>query len=412
MTVSHLQTAARVTFLVVGLAMTASVQGATRSTLDLSAGVGFSTNPSLQLDSKSALFGRVSALGMHEWRSERTTTTLSAYAENTTYSRGNGSKQLFDLSARTIHSVNPNLSIFGTLSFQGDVDGQLSNRFIRATPDLILPPPTDQPGPLIVDDATLIGFGGRQYRLSGQVGATIRATARSSVSLSAGAQRNFASGSLSNANMNSYFATASYDHQISERTSAGFSTNFQYQDYDNGLSSSVINPLLTVSRQFSDQFQGSAAVGLLFSRQEQADGGSDSSIDPSFSFSLCRRGERDRLCARVSRDARNSLSVGFGPQAESLVISTLGSVDYSRQLDANQSVRASISAVRSSSQFSEGDDRRTTYLTFLTGYDRKIRQRLAVGVTGGARRLFQDGRDPKTDLNASAYLRYRLGDVE
>lgn len=408
----RLQTGVRVTVWVAGLAIAASAHSATTSTLDLSAGVGFSSNPSLQLGGESSMFGRFSGLGTHEWQSERTTTSLSAYGENTTYLRGYGSKQIFDLRARTIHSVSPTLSIFGNLGFQGDVDGQLSNRFASPTPDLAPPPPDQTAPPVIIDDGTLIGFGGRQYRLSGQVGLSMRANERSTVSLSAGAQRNFASGSRSNSNLNSYFATGAYDYQLNERTSAGFSTNVQYQDYDNGLSSSVINPLVTVSHTFSDQLQGTAAVGLLVTRQEQLVGGSDSSIDPSFSFSLCRRGDRDRLCGRLSRDARHSLDVGFGPQSGSLVISTLGSVNYTRQLDANQSLQASVSAVRYSTNLSGGDDLQTTYLTFLTGYDRKIRQRLAVGVNGGARRLFQAGRDPRTDINASAYLRYRLGDLQ
>lgn len=412
MIVSRLQTGLRVSLCAVGLALPASAYGATTSTLDLNAGVGISSNPSLRLDGDSSAFGRVSALGMHEWRSERTTTVLSAYAENSTYlSGGYGSKQIFDLGARSSHVVNPNLTIFGNLGFQGDIDGQLSNRFTSPAPNFD-PPPSDRPVPVIVDDPTFIGFGGRQYRLSGQVGLSMRANERGTISLSTGAQRNFTTGDQNDANFNSYFGTASYDHQFSERTAAGFSTNFQYQDYDSGLSSFVINPLVTARRQFTDQLVGTAAVGLLFSRQDQFGGGTDSSVDPSFSFSLCRQGERDQLCGRVSRDARSSLGVGFGPQANALAISTIASVSYSRQLDANQSVQASLSGVRSSSHFSDGDDFRSTYLSFLAGYDRKVRRRLGVGVTAGARKLFQESRDPKADFNANAYVRYRLGDIQ
>ena len=405
------QTGIRFSCWVAGLAITASAHGATTTTLDLSVGLGASSNPSLRLGGQSSLFGRFSARGTQEWQSERTTTSLSAYAENTTYSTGSRSQQIFDLRAASVHAVSSTLSIFGNLSFQGDVNGQLSNRFASAAPDLA-PPPPDQSPPVILDDATFIGLGGRQYRLSGQIGLSMRANERSTVSLSAGAQRNFTSGSQSNSNLSSYFATAAYGYQLNERTSAGFSTNVRFQNSDNGLSSTVINPLLTVSRTFSDQLQGTAAIGLLLTRQKQVSGGSDSSIDPSFSFDLCRRGDRDRLCGRLSRDARNSLSVGFGPQTDSLVISTLAGIDYSRQLDANQSIQASMSAAHSSTKYSGGDNLQRTYLTFLVGYDRKIRERLAVGVNAGARRLFQDGRDPKTDINASGYLRYRLGDIK
>ena len=411
MAASRLQFGIRVPFWIAGIAIAAIANSATKSTLDLSAGVGTSSNPSLRIGGESSVFGRFSALGMHQWRSERTTTSLSAFGENTTYLRGYGSKQIFDLKAHSIHAVSPTLSIFGDLGFQGDFAGQLSNRFASVAPDFN-PPPSDQPAPVILNDPTLIGFGGRQYRLSGQAGLSLRANSRGTVSLSAGAQRNFASASLRNANFNSYFGSASYDYQFNERTSAGFRSNFQYQDYDNGGSSSVINPLLTVRRQFSDQLEGTAAAGLLLTRQHRLGGDSASSVDPSFSFSLCRVSDRDRFCGRASRDARNSLGVGFGPRAGSLVISTSGGVDYSRRLDTNQSFQASLSAVRYSSRLSTGDDLRTTYLIFLTGYDRKIRQRLAVGVTAGARKLLQAGTDPKTDFTATGYLRYRLGDIQ
>ncbi|MEP7316428.1 MAG: hypothetical protein ABI667_07010, partial [Sphingomicrobium sp.] len=211
---------------------------------------------------------------------------------------------------------------------------------------------------------------------------------------------------------NSYFGTASWQLQFSERTSGGASVNVQYQDYDNGLSSTVVNPLATISHQFSDQIYGSAAVGLLFTKQDQLLGGSDSSVDPSFSFKLCKASERDQLCGRLSRDARNSLGAVTGSQGSSLVISTLVSVDYSRQIDAKQSVRASLTGSRSSEQSSIGDDLRTTYLTFLAGYDRKVRQRVAVGAMAGVRKLFRSGPDPKVDVNANAYVRYRLGDIQ
>ena len=406
----RLQTGFRASIWMAGLAISTSAFGSTTSYIDLNAGVGASSNPSLRLNDESSAFGRISALGMHEWRSERTTTSLSAYGENTTYLKGHGSTQIFDLRARTVHSASPTLSIFGDVGFQGDIDGQLSNRFASPTPNLE-PQPADQPTPVVVEDTTFIGLGGRRYRLSGQAGLSLRANERGTLSLSAGAQRNFSSGKQSDANFNSYFGTGGYEHQFSERTSAGFSTSVQYQDYDNGLSSTVVNPLLTVRRQFSDQLSGSAGIGLLFSRQEQVGGGTDSSIDPSFSFSLCRSSERERFCARVSRDARNSLGVGLGTEANSLTISTLGSINYSRQLDSKQSIQASVSVAHFSTKEAVADDLRTTYLTFLLGYDRKIRERMAVGVTGGVRKLFQASRDPKLDVNATVYLRYRLGDL-
>ncbi len=418
-----LSTSARLSCCVAGLALSASAFGATRTYLDVTAGVGASSNPSLGYNSESSAFGRLSVLGMHQMRSERTTVSLSGYAENTTYLRGNGSSQIFDLSGNISHSVSPTLSIFGNVGFQGDVNGQLSNRFTRAIPDFLNPVPVqpDQPtlptqptplDPVILDDTTFIGFGGRRYRLSGDVGLSLRTSERGSITLSAGAQRNFSSGNSNRSDFTSYFGTGSWQLQLNERTSAGASVNVQYQDYDNGLSSTVVNPLVTISRQFTDQIYGSASAGLLFTKQDQLLGGTDSSVDPSFSFKLCKRTEREQFCGRLSRDARNSLGSVSDSQVSGVTVSTLLSVDYARQIDVNSSIQASLTGSRSSEKSLIGDDLRTTYLTFLVGYDRKVRQRIAVGANAGVRKLFRSGPDPKLDVNASVYARYRFGDVQ
>ena len=411
MKTSVLNVAMRLPLWAAGLAITGSAHSATKSTLDLSAGVGISTNPQLQIGGRSSAFGRISALGTHEWRSERTTMSISLFGENSTYLKGYGSQQIFDLNARWLHQVSPNVSIFGNVGFQGDAGGQLSNRFASTTPDLT-PVPDNQPlPPVVLDDPSLTGFGGRQYRLSGIAGVSIRASARSSVSVSAGAQRSFATGFLRIGNYNSYFGNASYDYQFSERMSAGLGVSVQYQDYDNGRSSSVINPVVTARHQFSDQVSGTGSVGVLLTRQSQLGGGSSNSVNPSFALGLCRATQRDRLCGRVSRDARTSFGLGALGGGGSLATTTTAGVDYSRQLNANESIQMSFSASRYSTRISGINDLRTTYLTFLTGYDRKIGQRLAVGANVGARHAMFDGRDPKTDYSGSIYLRYRVGDL-
>jgi hypothetical protein len=50
-------------------------------------------------------------------------------------------------------------------------------------------------------------------------------------------------------------------------------------------------------------------------------------------------------------------------------------------------------------------------ISAVAGYDRKIGARLAAGVSVGARKLYRDGADPKSDLNGNIYLRYRIGDI-
>src|SRR5581483_5845719 len=62
--------------------------------VDLEAGAGYSTNPQLQLGSHTGGgFGRIAVHAVHTRTSERTSTLLSAYAENLTYTSHYGSQQ-------------------------------------------------------------------------------------------------------------------------------------------------------------------------------------------------------------------------------------------------------------------------------------------------------------------------------
>jgi len=103
---------------------TAPAVAATNDFIDLQAGLGYSSNPFLRLDSNSSAFGRLSIYGQHAWESERGKTSLSAYLENTTYFNHYGSKQIFDLNAHTQQAVSETVSIFGTATFSGDFAGQ------------------------------------------------------------------------------------------------------------------------------------------------------------------------------------------------------------------------------------------------------------------------------------------------
>ena len=62
------------------LGLTAAPAGAqTQTFVDLQAGLGYSTNPLMQVgNAVGSGFGRVSAFGFHGWKSERSETNLSA----------------------------------------------------------------------------------------------------------------------------------------------------------------------------------------------------------------------------------------------------------------------------------------------------------------------------------------------
>jgi hypothetical protein len=392
--------------------MTGAAAGAdTNSYVDLSAGLGFSSNPFLNIQSRSAAFGRISANGVHAWNSETGTTSLTGYVENTTYFRDYGSKQIFDLGAHTRQRVSENVTIFGDVGLAGDFAGQLSNRLL-SVPTQPIPTEPENPLPSSTNNPDLFGFSGRQYRVNGQVGASIRSGARGTISLSAGAQRTWFTGGNSDADYNAFFGSAGYSQQISERTTAGVAFNFQRQDYRHGDWANIVNPVLTLHSQLSESLTGDASVGVMVIEQS-TDGRKERQVSPSFSGSLCNRGEVSQLCAHVSRDAQTALGARVGNGTGEPTITTSAGLDYYRRLSANGTLQLALSGVRYDSPSSFDSGRlRTTYLSGVAGYDRKIHDRFFAGVSGGVRKLFQVGTDPDLDLNANVYLRYRLGDIQ
>src|SRR6476469_7098593 len=70
------------------------------SYLDIEGGVGYSSNPSLTIPSEGGAFGRVSLHAVHARVTGRSTTVLSAYVSNSTYTSHQRSQQSLSFDAR------------------------------------------------------------------------------------------------------------------------------------------------------------------------------------------------------------------------------------------------------------------------------------------------------------------------
>jgi hypothetical protein len=387
-----------------------SSQPANRRTvtyLDLSASAGYSTNPLLQLSDRSSAFGRLSASAFHSWNTERGSTWLSGYLEDTTYLKGAyGSKVIFRVNAHTDQAISEKVRVYGDVTASGDVAGQLTNRF---TPGPIVNPPDTNPPP--GTNPELFNLSGRQYRIGAQGGASISAGERSSISLSAGVNHGFFTGSNKAADYTTYQTGLGYNNKLSERTTVGVSVNFQRQDFQGSDYANVINTMVTINTQLAQDIQASGSVGVMAIYDHRA-GESDHSYSPSFSGSVCKAGENSSFCARVSRDAAAPLGIGVAQGARSASITTSFDLTYRRRVGEFSTLSASVTGTRNSTvaQLQSGKFQ-STYLTGLVGYDHKIGKRLFAGVTVGTRKLYQTGPDPKMDLNGNFYLRYRLGDL-
>jgi hypothetical protein len=381
-----------------------------RNFVDLSASVGYSTNAGLSIPSRPSAFGRVSASGYHSSYSERGSTSITGYIENTTYTTGYGSSQIWSLSAAADRAMSPTVTVFGRLDFSGDFAGQLSNRLISVPGE---PPVVDPNNPLppTPTNPDLLGFNGRQYRLSGSGGASIRTGLRGSLSVSAGIQRLIFTGNNNSDDYNTYFGTVGYNHQLSERTSVGALLSVQRQDFTGDSHSTVINPALSVRTQLRQDLVASARVGFMAIEQVNP-GETHRSLSPSFSGDLCKSGEQSSFCVSISRDAQSSFGSAFSGGSGQTAINTSASVSYFRRISRNDTFQLSASGTNYSTPNAIDSDKiHSTMISAVAGYDRKIGARLAAGVSVGARKLYRDGADPKSDLNGNIYLRYRIGDL-
>ena len=371
--------------------------------LDLTGSLGYSTNPMLRtVNSDSSVFGRASARGVHMWNGERSSTSLSAFVEGTTYFNDYGVKSIFSLSGDTQRQVSERVRLFGSAGVSGDLAGQLSNRFLYVPP---LPevPVEGEPPPVTVDDPDIFSFSGRQYRVYAQGGAAIRVSPRGSLSLSGGAQRIFYTDEFFD-DYTTVFGNGAYNHSLSDRTTVGFNVGVRRTDYDNSSdSSTIINPGISVRTRLSEYWDVSGGVGVSFSDVER-NGNSSNSTSLSFNGSICNTTENDRFCGRVARYS-NSTS------RSALVTTTSLGVDWFRKLDSAQTIQLSASVVRYVADDELDENFKTNHFRLAGSYSRTISGRLSAGADVGVRALRRDGVDPDTDFSGSLFVRYRVGDL-
>jgi hypothetical protein len=373
--------------------------------IDLTASLGYSTNPFLEIgDSQSSAFGRVSARGVHAWGGERSRSNISAFVEGTGYLNDYGLETIFSVAGDTVQQVSEKVSLFGSFGVDGDLGGQLSNRFLYVPPIPQVPDPTLPPPPVTVTDPDVFSFTGRQYRIYGQAGGSVRMSQRSNLSLSAGAQRTIYKDDLLN-DFTDIFLNGQYDHTLSERTTVGFRVSASRTSYaESSANSTIINPAVTVRTLLSESWDASAAVGVSFSNVEGPLGQEDSTTNLSLDAQICRSLETDRFCGTISRYADSS-------SRASVATTTSVGLDWYKQLDENSTLQLSTSIVQYDTQVATLGDFRSHHFRLAASYSRSIGQRLSVGADIGARALRQDGPDADSDIGGSLFVRYRLGDL-
>lgn len=383
----------------------------TSTYLDAEAGAGYSTNPFQRIgDSTGQGFGRFSLHAVHTRVTDRTTTVFSAYAQDTTYTGHYGSEQSFDVNGRHDAAVSEKLRIYVNGDVAYDRGGQLDTQII-GVPNVPLLPGATLPPVLLTPGSDFLSVTGKSIHESAGVGAHWTASLRDAIDITSGVDHSvFKAGGL-DTRFTTIPVSFGYDRELSERTTVGARLVGQFTHYAQTITSPstdvrVITPEVTGEFKLSGTLTFSGDVGVSFSRIDN-DLETRRSTGLAADAALCSRGERSQLCARASIQDQASTSAG-----PARVMSA--EVDYSRQLNEFDTLQFSLAANRYSDAVilvsGEGFNR-ATYVRAAADYSRKLGRRLFAGVDLAARKVTQNGPDPRTDLSASAFIRYRFGDI-
>jgi hypothetical protein len=379
-----------------------------QSYLDLEGGLGYSTHPRFcRVSGNGSGDGYVSVQAVHARITDRTTTLLSAFAQETFYIRQYGSSQSLSVTARHDAAINERLRLFvdGTAAF--DKNGLLDTRIIGIPDVPVLPGSPDVPPQILPSGSDFLAVTGKRYSFSADAGGQLALGPRDNVTFSGGIAHSVFRSGFADTSFWSVPASIGYDRQISPRADVGGRLAFVYSNYDGPGRFWTVTPQLTASLQVSPRMSLNGAVGASFSSVN--DGVSTrNSVGLSANATLCNAGEYSRLCARAAID--QTAATVAGPAR-----SITAGVDYSRRLGAYSSIQLSINGSHYSSPvslvsgptFSSSD-----YYRAAAAYSRQFGRRLSGGVNLAARKLVEKGPDPKPDLNASLFIRYRLGDVQ
>jgi hypothetical protein len=375
--------------------------------LDLEAGAGYSSNPfqSLQ-NSTGAGFGRVALHAVHTRISERTTTILSGFAQSQFYTQHQNSQQSFDVNVRHDAQISEKVSIFADVDAAYDKGGQLDTRVIDI-PTIPGVPGAPPPPVLVGPGSDFLSVRGKQYRASGHLGAQIALSSIDHLDLSSGLEHVvFKTGNI-DTRYTTIPASFGYNRQLSTRATVGARVQVQHTDYDGPTNFDQITPQITGQLLLSETMTLNGAVGVSFTTVD--DGiGKHHSTGFAADTSLCSLGLRGHFCAHASIDQTAATTAG---PAKSISVG----LDYSRQLNANQTISFSLSGDRYSSptSFISGSSfNHATYVRAAADYSHKLGQRWFGGISVAARKITETGPDPKADLSGSLFIRYRIGDVQ
>lgn len=373
---------------------------------DLQGGAGYSTNPDLSIGSGTgAGFGLFAVHAEHTRVSDRTTTAISAYAQEILYTNHSLSQQSFSLNARHDARVSEKVRIYGDVAAIYDKGGQLGTTLVQAPSAPQLPGTT--PPVLLTPGSDFLSVTGRQYTADGHVGAQIALGEHDNLDVSTGIEHIAFKGGAFDTHYTTIPVSLGYSRQISPRTSVGARISGTRTDYGGQNRFTVVTPAATFRTALSQTLTFSGDIGASFASVHDVTG-TRHSTGVAANANLCSSTEKSQICGHAAVD-QEAATVAGPARRISLEL------DFARHLDAVQTIHFLLSGSRysnpisfvSGQTFSKG-----TYVRAAADYTRGFGSRFFGGLTASVRKVTQSGPDPKTDFSASIFIRYRFGDIQ
>jgi hypothetical protein len=301
------------------------------------------------------------------------------------------------------HRVSPQVSVRADAGFDTSIVGLNQALF-----GVVDPSNPEVTYPVVSDDVSLTGGGDRRYSYTAGVGGSYRMSEQSSMTVDGRAVlARFNGGSTLN-EYNNYSASVGYSRRVSPVMSLGARMGYSRANYLRTAlgDANIWSPAATVNYQISPTvtFQGNA--GVSFVRINDLAGRTNHT---SFSgdASLCSAGLNVRYCLIGARATVPSGRDGLRTQ-------TSVSASMSRQLSRLGSATATVGYSWASEPLSNvvaTSPGKVRYVSASAAYNHQVGERTSAFVAAGYSDSFESGINRRANIQVSAGIRIRLGDI-
>jgi len=350
--------------------------------------LGYDTNPFLSAGTDlSATYIETSIAPKLVKQSAKGQVSLSGHFDRTGYLERYDKVDQYGAELEVVQRMTPKLSTFAVLRYDSSVIGQGED---AATGD-----------PVDVPDVNLIGLRRRADTYSASAGFDYQATTKSRISVDGGyTSTRYRNGPPGNDSDN-YGGRVAFTRAISPRTSIGVSGSVYKIDYDTpGLSTLIMQPMVTFSTALSPTWTFDASLGMSFSDLSLplAMGGDGHAKGLAGSLKLCHGAARDHFCFFGDRSVSAS---GVGGTVER---TQLGA-NYRRTLSERVAFTMDGSYTHSKSQSALVGTRE--FLTGRAGLSWQVLRGLKVGADARYRDIY-GATGIKADIGGEVYATVQL----